>query len=171
MGASWLRVTFPEGAFDDPDTAWATVEECRPELFRTVAALDSAGYFTGSTLLFVGGAGARGLGLSQALAREGRMNGHAVWPLLRALVDTVMVALEVPRNPDYANVVIRKPSEWQPGQSRHSSQRLIARARSEAPGLKDLWAFLSAGDHFGALGFAQAVSSQGRGPMVAIRSY
>lgn len=157
-------MTFRDDAFADAATAWATVEECRQELFRTVAALDARGYLTGSAMLFVGGAGARGLGLSQALAREGRLNSHAVWPLLRALVDTVMVALEVRRHPGYADVVMHKPSEWELGWSRHSSQKLIARARAEAPGLKALWAFLSEGDHFGSLGFAQAVSSSWQAP-------
>lgn len=160
MSQSWLRVEFDADAFVDAEAAWATVQHWREELFTTVARLDDEGRLTGSSLLFVAAAGARGLGLSLALAREGRMNRHAAWPLLRSLVDTVMVALEVRRNPAYANVVLHRPQEWEPGEARHSSQKLIANARSEAPKLKPLWDFLSDGDHFGPLGFAQAVESQ-----------
>ena len=164
MPESWLRVEFGPDAFADPEAAWDTVQEWREALFTTVARLDDERWLKGSPLLFVGAAGARGLGLSLALAREGRLNRHAAWPLLRSLVDTVMVALEVRRNPAYANVVIHRPQEWQPGEARHRSQKLIANARSEAPRLKPLWDFLSDGDHFGPLGFAQAVESQWQAP-------
>ena len=106
--------------------------------------------------LFVGSASARALGLHAAIVREtGWDNPHAVFALLRAYVDLVLVTMEVARHPAYAAVVAHDPATSAIGRKRKSSQALVAAAVAEVPDIKEAWDLLSEmGGHFSHAAFA-----------------
>ena len=101
--------------------------------------------------LYAASAGARAGGLHDALLREIELdNPHAVFPLLRAYVDLVIVTMEVRRNPSYAAVVAHDPRTTTLGRRRKTSQSLVNAAMREVPDMRAAWDLLSEmGGHFG----------------------
>lgn len=159
----WLNIAFPDDAFNTPEGAWATAADTRDTLLRTVLHLDGVRGLDGDLPSFVMAAVSRGLGLHDAVMREGHVsNRHAVWPLLRSLLDTVLVTLEVRRNPAYAGVVIRPTESWEPHHRRLRSQALIGRSKIEGPSIPSMWKYLSEAAHFGWLAYAQSVVKEER---------
>jgi hypothetical protein len=96
---------------------------------------------------------ARSQGLHSAIAREIReRNPHAVWPLIRAFAEAVVLMLYVVDHPKYVALLTTRPSERpKGGQKRKSMQALISYASNQAPGMKGLYAELSEATHFGAV--------------------
>jgi hypothetical protein len=95
----------------------------------------------------------RSEGLHGAIAREVRKsNPHAVVPLIRAFVEAVVLVIYVNDHPQYINVLTARPRELpKDGPKRKSIQALISYAAKHAPGLKNVYAELSEGTHFGAV--------------------
>jgi len=154
----WLNIRFADDAFATPAAAWATAAGTRDVLSATIDPLTDAPALDGEMPTFIVAAVSRGLGLHDATWREGHVsNRHAVWPLLRSLLDTLLVTLEVRRNPAYVSVVILHPSEWKPKDRRFGSQRLISRSSIEGPGIPAMWSYLSEAAHFGWVAFVQSV--------------
>jgi len=94
----------------------------------------------------------RAEGLHGAIAREiAESNPHAVFPLLRAFAEAVVLVNYVYGHPTYVEVLTSRPRE-QPkgGQKRKSIQALIDYSKKEAPGMKNVYAELSEATHFGA---------------------
>ena len=110
--------------------------------------------------LFLMSAGARAKGLHAAIVREtGWDNPHAVYPLLRTLVDLVLNTMEVRRNRGYVYVVANDPAKTKIGKRRKRPQALIAAAIREVPDMKDAWDLLSEmGTHFGWAAFQTPLS-------------
>lgn len=106
--------------------------------------------------IFVASAAARALGLHAGIVREtGWDNPHAVFAMLRAYVDLVLLTMEVARHPGYAEVVAHDPATSAIGRRRKSPQKLVAAALSEVPDMKEAWDLLSEmGGHFGHAAFA-----------------
>jgi hypothetical protein len=96
---------------------------------------------------------ARAEGLHQAIAREARAaNPHAVFPLLRALAEAVVLVIYVVDHPAYIEVVARRPDELATnGPKRKSIQALISYASKRATGAKAVYAELSEATHFGSI--------------------
>jgi hypothetical protein len=96
----------------------------------------------------------RAFGLHDAVVREAdHDNPHAALALLRSMLDLVLVLLQVRRQPDYAAVVMDVTSEDRRARGPLSSQKLLANARLELPGMKQVWDELSEVAHFGREGF------------------
>ena len=95
----------------------------------------------------------RSEGLHRAIAREAREgNAHAVFPLIRALAESVVLVHYVLDKPAYVQVLIQRASELpRDGPKRKSIQALINYASKHAPGLKAVYAELSEATHFGAI--------------------
>jgi hypothetical protein len=93
----------------------------------------------------------RSEGLHEAIAREARQgNPHAVFPLIRAFADTVVMLLYVVDHPDYVDTLTVRAGELQKGgRQRKKLQALIAHVSKQAPGLKHVYAELSEATHFG----------------------
>ena len=92
------------------------------------------------TALYIMSAGARAKGLHAGIVREcGWDNPHAVFVLLRALVDLAMVTMEVRRNPDYVYAIAHDPAKSAKGRRKKSPQALIAAGLKEMPDLKNAW--------------------------------
>ena len=110
--------------------------------------------------LYIMSAGARAKGLHAAIVREsGWDNPHAVFPLLRALLDLAMVTMEVRRNPAYAMVVANDPATSRIGRRRKSPQALVHAGLKEMPDLAAAWDLLSEmGAHFGWAAFGMAMT-------------
>lgn len=96
---------------------------------------------------------ARCQGLHSAIARETRANNpHAVFPLIRAFTETVVMLMYVVDHPDYIAVLTRRASELpKDGPKRKSIQALISYASRQAPGLKSVYAELSEATHVGSI--------------------
>lgn len=96
---------------------------------------------------------ARVQGLHSAIAREIRVgNPHAVFPLIRALVEAVVLVIYVTDHPKYVEVLTTRASELpKSGPRRKSIQWLINYASKDAAGIKDVYADLSEMTHFGSL--------------------
>jgi hypothetical protein len=95
----------------------------------------------------------RSEGLHQAIAREIRAsNPHAVFPLIRALAESVVLLIYVTDHPRYVDVLTSRASELPTnGPKRKSIQALIHYASKHAPGMKGVYAELSEATHFGAI--------------------
>ena len=95
----------------------------------------------------------RAQGLHDAIAREiANANPHAVFPLIRAYVESVLHVIYVADHPEYVAALIDRPRNSTGGQpKRKSIQALIAYARTHAPGMKDVYAKLSEATHFGSI--------------------
>jgi hypothetical protein len=94
---------------------------------------------------------ARGQALHSAIAREAReANPHAVFPLIRALTEAVIMMAYTIDHPAYIDV-INIPARELPkdGPKRKSIQALINYASKQAPGLKHVYAELSEATHVG----------------------
>jgi hypothetical protein len=96
---------------------------------------------------------ARSQGLHSAIAREIRANNpHAVFPLIRAFTETVVILMYVVDHPDYISVLTSRARELpKDGPKRKSMQALISYASRQAPGLKAVYAELSEATHVGAI--------------------
>lgn len=94
----------------------------------------------------------RGEGLHQAIAREARhANPVAVFPLIRAFLEAVVLVMYVTDHPEYVKVLGRRPSELpEHGPKRKSMQALLAAVSKRAPGAKAVYGELSEITHFGA---------------------
>jgi hypothetical protein len=95
----------------------------------------------------------RSEGLHQAIAREIRAgNPHAVFPLIRAFAEAVVLVIYVGDHPSYVEVLTARASELpKNGPKRKSIQALINYASRHAPGMKGVYADLSEATHFGAI--------------------
>jgi hypothetical protein len=95
----------------------------------------------------------RSEGLHGAIAREIRKgNPHAVFPLIRAFAEAVVLVIYVTDHPEYINILTSRPQELpKDGPKRKSIQALISYASDHAPGMKRLYAELSEATHFGAV--------------------
>ena len=94
----------------------------------------------------------RSQGLHDAIAREIRHeNSHAVFPLIRAFAEAVLLVTYVIDHPEYVRAVIDRPRNLAAeGLRRKSIQSLIAYAKKQMPGMKAVYAELSEATHFGA---------------------
>lgn len=90
-------------------------------------------------------------GLHDAIAREiAHENPHAVFPLIRAFAESVLLVIYVADHPEYVNALIDRPRNLgKGGPKRKSIQALISYAKDHAPGMKDVYAELSEATHFG----------------------
>jgi hypothetical protein len=95
----------------------------------------------------------RSEGLHQAIAREIRQNNpHAVFPLIRAFAEAVVLVLYVHDHPNYIGLLTTRPDELpKNGPKRKSMQALIHHASKQAAGMKSVYAELSEATHFGAV--------------------
>jgi hypothetical protein len=95
----------------------------------------------------------RSQALHGAIAREIRMsNPYAVFPLIRAFVEAVVLVNYVNDHPAYVEVLTSRPRDLpKRGPKRKSIQALISYASKHAPGLKNVYAELSEATHFGAI--------------------
>lgn len=91
-------------------------------------------------------------GLHAAIYREIReSNSHAVFPLMRAFAEAVVLVIYVIDHPQYVSALIQRPREAATGTpKRKSLQALINYASKEAPGFKAVYSELSEFTHFGA---------------------
>jgi hypothetical protein len=83
----------------------------------------------------------RSQGLHEAIAREiGEENPHAVFPLIRAFAESVLLVIYVADHPGYVNLLIdRSRNLAKDGPKRKTIQALISYARDHAPGMKDVY--------------------------------
>jgi hypothetical protein len=95
----------------------------------------------------------RSEGLHGAIVREIREgNPHAVFPLIRAFAEAVVLVLYVNDHPTYVSLLTARPSELpKGGPKRKSIQALINYASKHASGMKAVYAELSEATHFGAI--------------------
>lgn len=158
MTTETFRARFSPDAFRTSELAWQAAAAASDRLADVGIRVESVRH-GGLPTVFVVAAAARGQGLAIALDREGRINRHATLPLLRALLDTLIVSMEVRRHPRYADVLFHKPPDWPPDVRPLSSQRLLARAEQEIPGseLSEIWLVLTGATHFGFHGVALAI--------------
>jgi hypothetical protein len=105
----------------------------------------------------------RSEGLHSAVAREiAESNPHAVFPLLRAFSESVVLAIYVNDHPAYVNALTSRPKEQPKGApARKSIQALISYASSHAPGMKLVYSELSEATHFGSTAMWAAHSIEG----------
>jgi hypothetical protein len=105
----------------------------------------------------------RSEGLQQAVAREIRAsNPHAVFPLIRALAESVVLLIYVIDHPRYIDVLTARASELpKNGPKRKSIQALIHYASTHVPGMKSVYAELSEASHFGAVAMWAAHTVEG----------
>ena len=104
----------------------------------------------------------RSQGLHEAIAREiARENPHAVFPLIRAFAESVLLVFYVADHPDYVNALIDRPRNFGKGDpKRKSIQALISYAKDHAPGMKDVYAELSEATHFGSTAMWASVTPE-----------
>ncbi len=96
---------------------------------------------------------ARGQALHSAIAREvGGQNPHAVFRLIRALTEAVIVMAYTIDHPAYVDVINIAARELpKNGPKRKSIQALINSASKQAPGLKHVYSELSEARHVGSI--------------------
>jgi hypothetical protein len=108
----------------------------------------------GAIELFLISAVVRGVGLHSGIVNGiERHNPHAVFTLMRSLLELVANASWVRLHEDYVEVLMTADRDLQPGRTRHSSQKLLNAAAEDYPGVKHAWAELSDLAHYGALAF------------------
>ncbi len=95
----------------------------------------------------------RSEGLHRAIAREIREgNPQAVFPLIRAFAEAVVLVIYVLDHPKYIDLLTTRASELpKNGPKRKSMQALIHYASKHATGMKAVYAELSEATHFGAI--------------------
>ena len=121
--------------------------------WQTLAAnlnLDSGSPIT-MKLFFAQSMVSRCQGTHEAIVREIRLeNPHAVFPLLRSLVESFAMLHCVTDHPRYIETLTVQAKDIPKGQrKRISIQKLVAHAFFYAPGLKNVYAELSEITHFG----------------------
>jgi hypothetical protein len=104
----------------------------------------------------------RSQGLHEAIAREiTNENPHAVFPLIRAFAESLLLVIYVADHPEYVKALIDRPQNLaRDGLRRKSIQALIAYARDHAPGMKEVYSELSEATHFGATAMWAAVTPE-----------
>jgi hypothetical protein len=102
-------------------------------------------------------------GLHQAIAREIRAgNPHAVFPLLRAFAEAVVLVIYVLDHPKYIDLQTERARDLpKNGPKRKSMQSLIQYASKHAAGMKSVYAELSEATHFGAVAMWASHSVEG----------
>jgi hypothetical protein len=95
----------------------------------------------------------RAQGLHEAIAREIRAgNPHAVFPLIRAFAEAVVLVIYVLDHPRYVDLLTERARDLpRDGPKRKSMQSLIQYASKHATGMKDVYGELSEATHFGAI--------------------
>jgi hypothetical protein len=123
------------------------------EVGKLLMPLEGGGMPMTLTTLFWFSVITRSEGLHGAIAREIREgNPHAVFPLIRAFAEAVVLVIYVNDHPKYIDVLTSRPRELpQSSPKRKSIQALINYASKHAPGMKDVYAELSEASHFGAV--------------------
>lgn len=113
---------------------------------------EEQGFAMSWELMFLQSMISRAQGLHEAISREIRhRNPHAVFPLLRALVESLALVIYVTDKPEYIAALISHPKDGLPGVPRRAKpQTLITHALKVAPGLKNVYGQLSEMTHFGA---------------------
>jgi hypothetical protein len=93
----------------------------------------------------------RSQGLHDAIAREiSKTNPHAVFPLIRAFAESVVLVIYVTDHPNYVRALVDSPRNIAAdGLKRKSIQALIGYAAKHVPGMKYVYAELSEATHFG----------------------
>ena len=117
---------------------WESVEEAIAELSQRSRAFDdalapylelnmkAAGGALTMYLMFVMSAATRARGLHEAIVREIRQsNPHAVFPLMRTLLETAALSFYVSEHPDYVRSIAERPGEAQPGTPRRRSPQSL----------------------------------------------
>lgn len=104
----------------------------------------------------------RSQGLHDAIVREiAQGNPHAVFPLIRAFAESVVLAHYVSDHPEYVKALIDHPrNSGKDGPRRKTIQALIAYAKDHAPGMKDVYAELSEATHFGSTAMWASVTPE-----------
>jgi hypothetical protein len=107
----------------------------------------------GMNLMFAQSMVSRCQGMHKAIIREiQRENPHAVFPLLRSLVEAFALLNYVADHPGYIDVLTVRAKDIPKGKKqRLSIQKLVAHAFKRAPGLKHVYAELSEITHFGSV--------------------
>jgi hypothetical protein len=118
---------------------------------------------------------ARSQGLHEAIAREiPNGNPHAVFPLIRAYAESLVLVMYVLDHPEYVEVLTRHPRDLsKDGPKRKTIQALISYAEKHVPGMKAVYAELSEATHFGSKAmwaFATSVDSTGGLPDIVFTS-
>lgn len=105
----------------------------------------------------------RAQGLHGAIAREIRAgNPHAVFPLIRAFAEAVVLVIYVVDHPRYVDLLTERASDLpKAGPKRKSMQSLIQYASKHATGMKDVYGELSEATHFGAIAMWASHSIEG----------
>ena len=99
-------------------------------------------------------------GLHEGVLQEIRNdNPHAVFPLMRAWMETITIGLYLGRNPRYAEFLLHGPGGGRPGVK--SFEGMFSAVRKDASQLKLVYRDLSDFSHFGSLGVWSAHSLEG----------
>lgn len=80
-------------------------------------------------------------------------NPHAVFTLMRAYLELLVLVHYVNRHPEYVEALQRPPAELPPGVRRRSSQALFAVAAREMPGVRRVYRSLNEMAHYGSDAF------------------
>ena len=156
----WLDLKFDRGALKSEQAAHAAATRARDAMFEALRPFGAEGTRLTKEHMFLLSASNRAFALHEAVVREAdHDNPHAAFTLLRAMLDLVLVLLEVRRNPGYASVVMDVTGPNRTARGPLKSQKLLARARQELPNLKGVWDDLSEVAHFGREGFLQTIKS------------
>ena len=165
--------TMPDGLSDDPDVSsggsgpqkldlshFASLEDAIAQAdtsnrYRDILVgviPEEPGFTISWELIFLQSMISRVQGLHEATVREIRhSNPHAVFPLLRALLEALALVIYVTDKPAYIATVTRRERDIPAGSpKRKSMQALFAHAVTVAPGLKNVYDELSEMTHFGA---------------------
>jgi hypothetical protein len=107
----------------------------------------------------------RSEGLHQAIARECKnANPYAVFPLIRAFAEAVVLVFYVNDHPQYVRTLIVPERELpKGGPKRKTIKALISYASEHAPGMEAVYRELSEATHFGSTAMWIAHKSEGRG--------
>jgi hypothetical protein len=113
---------------------------------------EEPGFAISPDLIFLQSTISRVQGLHEATVREIRhSNPHAVFPLLRVLLESLALVIYVTDTPAYIATVMQRERDITAGSPKSKTmQSLIAHAVKVAPGLKNVYAELSEITHFGA---------------------
>jgi len=107
----------------------------------------------------------RSEGLHQAIARECKSaNPFAVFPLIRALAEAVVLVFYVNDHPKYVRtLIVPERSLPKEGPKRKSIKALISYASAHAPGMEAVYRELSEVTHFGSTAMWGPHKPEGRG--------
>jgi hypothetical protein len=137
--------------FEDREQAIGLAAYGCPKSYSEVAKKHMMNQDTISTgFMLFGSFVSRVRGLHEGVIREVSANNpHAAFPLIRAWLETVTIALYVLRNPRYVEYLLQGPRNNGPG--RKSFEAMFHAVREEASQLKLVYGELSDYAHFGSL--------------------